>query len=207
MPSRRTFWLAVFPSLLFVFLAVTGQITDIVSWPGFGNLNNCIQQVFGQGYGPGNSYDIRYRLGCGQSWSCVCNSLNLAGPQATSLASTFCSGRTQDIAAATSVLNGFCAQLYVTPSYDTSTAQKTATATAQGIGLFETILKQGSQGHTTVVMTSTDASGNEMTSTAIVDTPVSHGGLTLAEKIGIAFGVLGSLGAIATIWMCLNKWC
>lgn len=94
------------------YVFVYGQITQPYQVPGFYDLNSCVQGVFGGEFGLDGSY-FGSDVGC-NTWNCVCNSLDRAGPVGASLASEACTGRATDIAAETSLLTNFCQQLQAT---------------------------------------------------------------------------------------------
>jgi hypothetical protein len=58
-------------------------------------------------------------VGCGD-WTCACNQFAAAISAASSVAATGCSTSQADIASATSIVNGFCAQLLATPTGPTA---------------------------------------------------------------------------------------
>src|ERR1700737_562919 len=95
--------------LLFQLLLVLGaaQITDPRQWPGYGDMKSCAQNPIG---GCDFCPDVRSTVGC-PTWLCVCQHYAPAISALSSLASSSCSGVQQDIASATSILHGFCAQL------------------------------------------------------------------------------------------------
>jgi len=104
-----------------------GQITRVGDWPGITNLRSCVTCIFQVGFC--NGYNVLSSLGC-STWSCVCDHFPDAMNIVSSSASVGCSN-TQDIASATSVLNGFCAQLSLT----TPVASVSAVNSVPGQGL------------------------------------------------------------------------
>jgi len=76
-------------------------VTDPAQWPGWSTVQNCVQNAVNT---------VAYDIGCG-GWSCVCQHTDLAAPDVLARAITFCSSNEQDIAAATSIFDGFCSQL------------------------------------------------------------------------------------------------
>ena len=99
------------------------QFTEPYQVPGFYSLNSCVQGVFGGQFGLEGSY-LGSDIGC-NTWGCVCNSLDRAGPVGASLASKACTGRATDIAAETSLLTNFCLQLQATSTGIGSSATNT----------------------------------------------------------------------------------
>ena len=99
------------PLLLGVLVSsALGQLTKVSDWPGIQNLRSCVTCIFQVGFC--NGYNVLASLGC-STWGCVCDHFPDAVNIVSSSASAGCSN-TQDIASATSVLNGFCAQLTLT---------------------------------------------------------------------------------------------
>ena len=77
-------------------------VTDPSQWPGFSTIRGCAQVAI--------TDDLEYDVDCGD-WTCVCDHLSIAQATLESLAISLCSSNAQDVAAATSILNGFCSQL------------------------------------------------------------------------------------------------
>jgi hypothetical protein len=91
---------------------VLGQYTQPYQWPGFSDLDPCVQGVFGDQFGLDGSY-LGSDIGC-DTWACVCDNLDRAGAVGSSLVSQACTGDATDIAAETSLLTSFCLQLHAT---------------------------------------------------------------------------------------------
>jgi len=82
-------------------------ITDPGQWPGFSNVRICAQDAV--------TRDLTYYVGCGShEWTCICDHFSIAQATLESLAISGCSSDAQDVAAATSILDGFCSQLPIT---------------------------------------------------------------------------------------------
>lgn len=111
---RQSFSFAIFYILLYV-TPTTAQYTEIAQWPGWSDLQGCVQTAL--------YYGLPRAVDCGD-WKCVCENLDVATISNSFLASSECSGRQQDIAAETSVLDGFCSQY---PGITTVAAVVTAT--------------------------------------------------------------------------------
>lgn len=104
-------------SLLFsaLLLVVTAQITDPSNWPGFADLRACAQLgLTGARCGPTGCSTVEGAIDC-EDWVCVCDHFSAAMVALSSIVASYCTSQ-QDVAAATSILNGFCAQLEVTPT-------------------------------------------------------------------------------------------
>ena len=77
-------------------------------WPGFSSQRLCVQCALGGSVCSNNNIEVD--IGCGD-WKCVCDHFSVAQTSIVSLAISFCSSVDQDVAAATSILDGFCSQL------------------------------------------------------------------------------------------------
>jgi len=173
-------------SCLLVLVGAT--ISDPAQWPGLNDLPNCVQNVFS-----GCLYDCSYGggcipcyVGCGD-WKCACNQFAAAISAASSVAATGCSTSKADIAAATSIVNGFCGQLLATPTGPTAPT------------LAPTL--------TSVPTASSTSAGN--TNTSGGNGSGGGGGLSMSEKIalgvGIGLGLPGAAWATWQIWSRIKK--
>lgn len=122
---------------------IAGQLTAFIQWPGFNNMRTCAQLPFGCLAG---CPDVYNQIGCSDVY-CVCEHFSLEAPIVSSAASSYCSGNSQDIASATSIFNGFCAQLQVTvtgPQSPTATSANapTSTVTPQATTLITSVTVQ-----------------------------------------------------------------
>lgn len=88
-------------------------ITDPRLWPEFENMRTCAQSSFGYC----TCTTVSQAVGCLSPpwWPCTCEHFSAAIVAISSIASSSCSGDQQDVASATSILNGFCAQLLQPP--------------------------------------------------------------------------------------------
>jgi len=75
--------------------------TNPSQWPGWGNLQNCVQEAIVD-YG-------NYPAGCGD-WQCACEHSRIAAPEILSAAIGGCSSDAEDTSTATSIFNWFCSQ-------------------------------------------------------------------------------------------------
>jgi hypothetical protein len=108
---------------------IAGQLTAFGQWPGFNSMRACAQVPFISCIFCAD--DVYDQLGCPDVY-CVCGHFSLGAPIVSSVASSHCSGNSQDIASATSIFNGFCAQLQVTvtgPQSPTATSANVASST------------------------------------------------------------------------------
>lgn len=107
--------------VMFVFAA--GILTDISQWPGWDDTRDCVKQPFSCSvYGCLNVWGY---LGC-HDWNCVCGHFSEEFTMVSSAASSYCSGEQQDVASATSIFNGFCAQYSISITAPTAPTLITA---------------------------------------------------------------------------------
>ena len=76
-------------------------VTDPTQWPGWSTIRFCVESAV---------WSVVGDIGCGD-WTCVCEQSSTAAADLVSRAIGFCSSDEQDVAAATSIFNGFCSQL------------------------------------------------------------------------------------------------
>jgi hypothetical protein len=134
--------MTLYPTSVFfldLLVLVGATITDPAQWPGLNNLPTCVQNIFED-----CSFDcsngggcIPCYVGCGD-WTCTCNQFAAAISAASSVAATGCSNSQADIAFATSIVNGFCAQLLATPSPTGPAAPSTLAPTSVPTGTTDT---------------------------------------------------------------------
>jgi hypothetical protein len=119
-------------SSTFVAILVKFAVCQVLSPQGLPNWsteNVCIQSALGYDQISIDDPYIGENIGC-QNWDCVCASISYALPILSSVASSFCSGITQDIEQATAALISFCDQLTITPTYSTAAPAATSTTPA-----------------------------------------------------------------------------
>jgi len=101
-------------------------ITDPSQWPGFSDLAECAQASIVGCYGCYTGILV-FGIDC-STWVCACDHFSAAMSEVSSVAASSCTN-SQDVASATSVWNGFCAQLSATPTGPTAPTQ-TGTTTS-----------------------------------------------------------------------------
>jgi hypothetical protein len=95
-------------------------ITDPSQWPGFSNLADCAQASIVGCYGCYTGV-LGFGIDC-STWVCACDHFSAAMSVVSSVAVSRCTD-SQDVAEATSVWNGFCAQLSAIPTGPTGPTQ------------------------------------------------------------------------------------
>jgi hypothetical protein len=112
--------------LLLAFVAfldlAANQFTNPADAPNFSTLRDCAQFPFTCGCGDG----VIDAVGC-DNWQCVCDDYSAAALTLSSIVSSLCSGRIQDISGASSVLNDLCNEITVSPSVFGPTPVQTET--------------------------------------------------------------------------------
>jgi len=92
------------PAIAFAAIPTVAQYTYLPGFPGWDIQRTCVQTAV---------YHIAAPIGCPinpSSWQCICLNSDLAYLTVAFRASSMCSGRLQDIASATSLIQGFCEQ-------------------------------------------------------------------------------------------------
>jgi hypothetical protein len=102
--------------LLFATCLINAQITAISSMPGFPDQRQCVRCSLGE-----CGTNIYGNLGC-NTGVCICQHFGDAMSMVQVLALTSCSSAPADVAAATSILNAFCAQISISSASLTTTA-------------------------------------------------------------------------------------
>lgn len=101
--------------LLSLLLTLTSaQYTDPGLLPGFTTLQGCVTVLFSD-----TGEELLNDIGCG-NWLCACDHFSDAIYTLSTMAVSQCNTVTQDVTAATSLFNSFCAQLSATPLVSTA---------------------------------------------------------------------------------------
>lgn len=139
----------------------------------------------GHDCGPTGCDTVEGALGCG-GWTCICEHFSAATVVLSSIVEGYCSSL-QDVASATSILNGFCAQLTVTASgpLEPTTTGVAATAVVSSTVTVpltvETITSTNFQGQ---VVTYTSSVANTI---SVVQVPAGSSSSGNAVATGIAW--------------------